>query len=104
MTDKNKYDLFLEEISNLEKQIYLFAQRSDDLAVENDSLLKKINELEKENLILRQKINDFELKLSHPFEEGDLFGGISSINQEDRNILKSKINDLIKKIDSHLRS
>lgn len=104
MTDKNKYDLFLEEISSLEKLIYLFAQKSDDLAVENDSLLKRINELEKENSILKQKINDFELKLAHPFAEDDLFANLGSINSEDRDVLKNKINDLIKKIDSHLRS
>jgi len=102
--DKNKYDLFLDEISNLEKQVYSFAQKSDDIAIQNESLLKKINEMEKENLILKQKINDFELRLKHPFSEDDLFGSLSSLNLEDRNILKNKINDLIKKIDSHLRS
>ncbi|GAB4133822.1 MAG: hypothetical protein Fur0015_07040 [Ignavibacteriales bacterium] len=104
MPEKNKYDLFLEEISNLEKQIYLFAQRSDDLIEQISSLNKKIFDLEKENSQLKQKLNDFEQQVSTPFHEDDLFGSVSSLNLEERKNLKIKINDLISKIDNHLRS
>jgi len=104
LADKNKYDLFLEEISNLEKQIYLFAQKSDELVEQVEMLSKKVIELEKENSVLKQKLNDFEQRVSNPFKEDDLFGSLESLNLEERNNLKIKINDLISKIDNHLRS
>jgi len=100
----SKYDLFYEELNALEKQIYYFIQKGSELMEANQALNNRINQLEKENEILKKKISEIELKVSKTlFNEENLFGS-DTIKLEEREALKSKIGELIAKIDYHLRS
>jgi len=100
----SKYDLFLDELNALEKQIYYFIQKGSELLEANKALNNRINSLEKENEILKKKISEIELKVNKTlFNEGNLFGS-ETIKLEEREVLKSKIGELIAKIDYHLRS
>ncbi|NMB83650.1 MAG: hypothetical protein GYA14_17720 [Ignavibacteria bacterium] len=104
MGEGSKYDLFLDELNALEKQIYYFIQKGSELLEANKALNSRINSLEKENEILKKKISEIELKVNKTlFNEGNLFGS-ESIKLEEREALKSKIGELIAKIDYHLRS
>lgn len=104
MGEGSKYDLFLDELNALEKQIYYFIQKGSELLEANKALNNRINSLETENEILKKKISEIELKVNKTlFNEGNLFGS-ETIKLEEREALKNKIGELIAKIDYHLRS
>ncbi len=102
MPDLNKYDMFLHELGSLEKEIYYFLQKGQELVEANRSLNERINLLERENSELKKKISDIESRLSRFSERGTQL--IHSGNKEEREVLKSKISELIEMIDYHLRS
>ncbi|MGK9367884.1 hypothetical protein ACSSWA_03175 [Melioribacter sp. Ez-97] len=102
MPDLNKYDMFLEELGSLEKEIYYFLQKGQELVEANKLLNEKINLLERENSELKKKISDIESKLSKISENESHL--IVSGNKEEREALKNKISELIERIDYHLRS
>ena len=94
----------MDELSSLEKQLYSFVQKSFESTEKNTRLEKKVNQLEKENEVLRLKIDEIESKLNNSlFSDADIFAN-DSLSLEDREFLKSKIGELISKIDYHLRS
>lgn len=105
MAESTKYDLFLEELNTLEKQIYYFMQKSSEVLEANQALNNRIIMLERENDALKKRINEIEGKLSKSLllNEENLFGA-DSLNLEEREALKSKISELIARIDYHLRS
>ena len=105
MAESTKYDLFLDELIALEKQIYYFNQKGSDVIEANDALNGRIDQLEKENDALKKRIAEIEAKLSKSLSLNDenLFGN-DSLNLEEREALKSKIGELIARIDYHLRS
>lgn len=104
MAETTKYDLFLDELNALEKQIYYFIQKGTELLESNQALNNRINLIERENETLRKKISEIESKVSKSlFKEENLFGN-ETFNLEEKEVLKNKINELIAKIDYHLRS
>ena len=105
MAESTKYDLFLDEINTLEKQIYYYLQKGSELIEANQALNSRINQLEKENEALKKRINEVEAKLSKSLLLNDESSvGSDSLNLEEREALKNKISELIAKIDYHLRS
>lgn len=104
MTESSKYDLFMEELTSLEKQVYVFVQKNYELSDKNLRLEKKLQQFESENEVLKLRIEELESKLNDSsFEENNLFQ-TDSITVEDREVLRGKISELISKIDYHLRS
>lgn len=104
MSEISKYDMFIEELNALEKQIYYFIQKGTELLDSNQALNNRITLLERENDSLKKKINEIESKVSKSFGKSeDLFGN-ESFNLEEKEALKNKISELIAKIDYHLRS
>lgn len=104
MSEISKYDLFVEELNTLEKQIYYFLQKGTDLQEANQALNNRITLLERENDSLKKKIIDIESKVSKSLFNGESFIGGENFNIEEKEALKNKINELIAKIDYHLRS
>lgn len=104
MAELSKYDMFLEELSSLEKEIYYFIQKGAELIEANQALSNRINQLEKENETLKKRLSEIESKISRSmFNEENLFG-VERFNAEEREALKNKISELIARIDYHLRS
>ncbi|MBI1938547.1 MAG: hypothetical protein HYS25_10520 [Ignavibacteriales bacterium] len=96
--------MFIDELNALEKQIYFFIQKGAELLEANQALGNRLTLLERENDNLKKKISEIESKVSKSlFNEGNLFG-TESLKLEDREALKSKISELIARIDYHLRS
>lgn len=104
MAELSKYDMFLEELSALEKEIYYFIQKGSELIEANQALSNRINQLEKENEALKKRLSEIESKISRTmYNEENLFGA-ERFNKEEREALKNKISELIARIDYHLRS
>ncbi len=102
MAEQSIYDFFLDELFSLEKSIYLFVERCDELSEEKLALEKKIKNLKDENEILKLKLEQLEKETKDRPFSNDLFeDGNDSV---DREAIKAKIAELIDKIDNHLRS
>ena len=101
MSEPTTYDYFLEELLALEKQIYVVVQKEEDFIAEKSTLRKEIQALKDENEILRIKLGEAEKKVEM---SGNLFGESGESNDESKEVVKNKIDDLINKIDDHLRS
>jgi len=91
----------MEELLALEKQIYIVVQKEEDFIAEKATLLKEIKALKDENEIIRIKLGEAEKKVEM---SGNLFGESGESNDESKEVVKNKIDDLINKIDDHLRS
>ncbi len=104
MAESSKYDIFLDELNALEKQIYYFIQKGSELLDANQALSNRITLLERENENLKKKITEIESKVSKSLFHEENFFGNGNLNLEEKEALKNKINDLIAKIDYHLRS
>jgi predicted nucleic acid-binding Zn-ribbon protein len=104
LAETSKYDLFLDELNALEKQVYYFLQKGSELFDANLALNNRISLLERENDALKKKIAEIESKISRSvFKDDNVFGN-ATFNSEEKEVLKSKITELIAKIDYHLRS
>ena len=101
MSEPTTYDYFMEELLALEKQIYIVVQKEEDFIAEKLTLRKEIQALKDENEILRIKLGEAEKKVGM---SGNLFGETGESNDESKKVVKNKIDDLINKIDDHLRS
>jgi predicted nucleic acid-binding Zn-ribbon protein len=104
LPDSSKYDIFMNELLSLEKLIGVFAQKGDDEKEANTELRQTITRLEQENQALKNKIKEIEKQISQSSNEDEGLFGNNSISSEDREEVKSKISDLISKLDNHLRS
>jgi hypothetical protein len=99
-----KYDLFIDELNTLEKQIYYFIQKGTEILESNQALNNRITLLERENDLLKKKISEIESKVSKSFVNSENLFGNESFNLEEKEALKNKIGELIARIDYHLRS
>ena len=90
MAELSKYDLILDELVSLEKQVISLTQKNKELAYDNSRLSDHINELE-------EQLNSLN-------KENEILVNSNSINFKEREELKQKINELVSKIDFHLRS
>jgi len=103
LPEASKYDLFIDELNALEKQVHYFIQSRRELEEANFALKEKYNKIENENLVLTEKLKDLEKRLSDPLVKGvrELKDSVKAEGKED---LKNKIDELIEIIDYHLRS
>ncbi|GBD90977.1 hypothetical protein BMS3Abin04_01701 [bacterium BMS3Abin04] len=104
MTDTSKYDLFLKELNSLEKMINSFVQKNNELLETKKVLEKKVTQLQNENEVLKLKIDELEGKVEEVLNKrADLIDN-NNISDIDREALISHIDDLIERIDYHIRS
>lgn len=90
------YQLFIDEFSGLEKSVYLLLQRTIDYKEELDKVKEENLKLQKENEVLRETLTQFETSRDKSAK--------TKIIAEDKENLKNQINELISKIDFHLKS
>jgi len=100
LSELTKYDFFINELLELEKSIYLLVQKDDELFLEKKALIKELKLLKDENEILRMKLEEAESKT----DDFDVTSNKLLLNSKDKKITKEKIDELINKIDNHLRS
>ena len=99
----SKYDLFMDEIVSLEKMVQKFV--SDNLVIEEEKVVleKKVSSLQKENEVLVLKIKELEKKIIKT-EEVTSVSSKTNLDLSERENLKNQIDDLITRIDYHIRS
>jgi uncharacterized coiled-coil DUF342 family protein len=93
----------MDEIVSLEKMIQKFVVENNENESEKIALYEKAITLEKENQVLIQKIKDLEKKLNKA-EEVTTTAAKTQLNFSERENLKDQIDDLIARIDYHIRS
>jgi predicted nucleic acid-binding Zn-ribbon protein len=103
MSDTSKYDLFMDEIVSLEKMVQKFVVENEEIENEKSALEDKLDNLEQENEVLVLKIKELEKKLSQADDIPDKESK-ANLDFSERENLKSQIDDLISKIDYHIRS
>jgi len=104
LAEQSIYDFFLDELFSLEKHIYMFVERSDEISEEKLALEKTIKSLKDENEILKLKLEQLEKESNSRSFSEDLFGSGENDGSQEREAMKAKISGLISKIDDHLRS
>jgi chromosome segregation ATPase len=102
LADVTKYDILLNDISQVESQISVMKSNYKEVVERNREIEGYLNELKKENLELKQKISELESDLD-TIKNQDL-NSLSSLNLKEREALKSKLQVLISRIDYHLSS
>lgn len=103
MSDSSKYDLFMDEIVSLEKMVQKFVSENIVIEDEKNALQAKVSNLQKENEVLVLKIKELEKKIN----QTDEIKSVSSkpnLDSSERENLKNQIDDLITRIDYHIRS
>ncbi len=96
MSDKTKYDLFIEELISLEKQVMFLIQRSEETLAQKEALGKKVKILENENEMLKLKLEEI--------RDNEKVLNNNGLDETAREALKKKVDSLIEKIDYHMRS
>jgi len=104
VSETSKYDLFLNELNGLEKMLHAFVQKHNDLKEMKTALEKKVKQLENENEVLKLKIEELEHKVEEVVKKKNELIDSSNISDVDRETLISQIDELIEKIDYHIRS
>ena len=89
--------------NSLEKQIYIFVHKVKELEEEKNALNKKVKKLLNENEILTMRIEEISGNISKAVNLADEIN-LKKINWENKEELKSKIEELISKINYHIRS
>jgi len=104
LNELTKYEVFLNELSSLESQISVLAERYQDV-------VKHLNEIENQNTIVSKENEYLKLQIKTLEKEIETFKGsverestFSSLPVKDRESLKQKINELIARINYHLGS
>jgi predicted RNase H-like nuclease (RuvC/YqgF family) len=96
LSEKTKYDLFMEELISLEKRVLLLLQRSEETLAQKEALEKKVKILEDENEMLKLKLEEI--------RDSENVLNNNGLDESEREALKEKIDSLIEKIDYHMRS
>jgi flagellar biosynthesis/type III secretory pathway chaperone len=104
MGDTSKYDSFLAEIVSLEKMVHNVVGKNQQLLEIKKVSEERINQLQSENQVLVNKIKELERKTN--LTEGNIAATLSKkkLDVNERENLKSQIDDLIEKIDYHIHS
>lgn len=98
LAEPTTYSFFMDELLELEKSVRIFVRREGESTEEKDSLLRELRALKDENEILRIKLEEAEGKS----DIGDFDN--SFLNSDKKAVVKDRIDELINKIDNHLRS
>ncbi|MEI7812630.1 MAG: hypothetical protein WCJ01_09425 [Ignavibacteria bacterium] len=105
MTKLSKYEIVLEEINSLEKQFSRLVIHNKELLLKSEGYELVNKQLLSENSVLNKKLIELEEKIDSLTKvNNNLQGNEKSLITKDKDSLKLQINELISKIDVHLRS
>lgn|GEM_PF-781524 len=102
MSDSNKLELFLNDLSLLGTQAAILVEKYRDVLHTNDELQNRLGVITKENEYLKLQVNQLEKELEQLKSSFNQESFLSSLDTSDREKLKEKISELIARIDYHL--
>jgi len=103
LPETSKQDLLLKDIGIVLSQVTTLANKYKDLGHQASEFETEITELKKEKAGLIQKVSMLETEIENIKKQNhtEIF---NSLDEEERDDLKSKITNLISKIDLHISS
>lgn len=101
MVDLAKYETLISELGKLESQVEILKNKYTDTLERNKELEVSIEEIQQDKNLLHKKISELESELDELNLKSE---EKSKLNLEEREEIKSKIRNLITRIDKHLTS
>lgn len=99
MVDLAKYETLISDLGKLESQVEILKNKFSDTVERNKDLELSLNEIQEDKNLLHQKISELESEVEEIKQKSE---ENSKLNLEEREEIKSKIRDLISRIDKHL--
>ncbi len=99
MVDLAKYETLISDLGKLESHVEILKNKYSDTLGRNKELEVSINEFQQDKNLLHQKISEMESELEDIKLKSE---DKSKLNLEEQEEIKSKIRDLISRIDKHL--
>jgi len=101
LVDLAKYETLISDLGKLESYVEILKNKYNDTVERNKELEVSINEIQQDKNLLHQKISEMESELEDITLKSE---EKSKLNLEEREEIKSKIRNLISRIDKHLSS
>ena len=99
--DLAKYETLISDLSKLESQVEILKNKYADTLERNQELEVSANEVQQDKNLLHQKISELESELEEIKLKSE---ETSKLNLEEREEIKTKIKNLISRLDKHLSS
>jgi predicted nucleic acid-binding Zn-ribbon protein len=99
LVDLAKYETLISDLGKLESHVEILKNKYSDTLGRNKELEVSINEFQQDKNLLHQKISEMESELEDIKLKSE---DKSKLNLEEQEEIKSKIRDLISRIDKHL--
>lgn len=97
--DLAKYENLINDLSSIEAEVATLKDKLRDNFSRTDEIEEITLRYKQENSALRSKITELEIEIENLKKEPDTF---NVLNNKERDTLKTKIQDLISRIDYHL--
>ena len=103
MNELSKYESIINDLNLIETQAEVLKNRAKDIELRNIQVERTIEQLKAENTALNQKVVKLEGEIDKLIGKTEL-NIFNSLTSKEKETLKSKIENLISKIDYHLSS
>ena len=103
MNELSKYESIINDLNLIETQAEVLKNRAKDIELRNIQVERTIEQLKAENAALNQKVVKLEGEIDKLIGKTEL-NIFNSLTSKEKETLKSKIENLISKIDYHLSS
>ena len=103
MNELSKYESIISDLNLIETQAEVLKNKAKDIELRNIQVERTIEQLKAENAALNQKVAKLEGEIDKLIGKTEL-NIFNSLTSKEKETLKSKIENLISKIDYHLSS
>lgn len=97
--DLTKYEILINDLSSIEAEVATLGDALKDNTSRTVEMEETARRLKQENSLLKSKITELEIAIEKVKSEPDTF---NLLNTKERDTLKTKLQDLISRIDYHL--
>lgn len=94
-----KYESLINDLSSIEAEVATLKDKLNDNYSRAGEMEEITQRLKQENLLLKSKLTELEIEIENLKKEPDTF---NILNTKERETLKTKLQDLISRIDYHL--
>ena len=103
MNELSKYESIINDLNLIETQAEVLKNKAKDIEIRNIHIERAIEQMKAENAALSQKVVKLEGEIDRLIGKAEL-NIFNSLTSKEKESLKSKIENLINKIDYHLSS
>jgi cell division protein FtsB len=103
LNELSKYESIINDLSLIETQAEVLKNKAKDIELRNSKVERTIEQLKAENTSLSQKVVKLEGEIDKLMGKSEL-NIFNTLTSKEKETLKSKIENLINKIDYHLSS